>query len=292
MTKKQQHAPEVRAGTAPRDPTISNDLAARLAFAEEAALKDREQALRYEQFVGFFGALPPSYIKQALSGFSAETIASFLRQIPELPGLVTHWTEQYFESLNRPDLVPDLQRLQSLGVRREPVAIAMMVIKFSPSFDNAFAQFGDSRERRQRAQRILVPVADLRDISKLIGDIPPLISDRIPNPSRIASELKFLASIFDWGEFIYDSLGANHLEEVSKFGLASLVYEKTGMFLDRAVGNLIWAALGRHGYDETRHRVWRIDNYERLQQNVPMVTQALTALNAVLSPPDARPEIT
>lgn len=287
MTNKKQSAAETRGTHVPPDLEMSDGLAARLALAEEAALKERQQISLYEFLVALFDTLPPSYIKQALSGFSAETIANFLRQIPEFSDLVTYWSNQYFESSNRPDIESDVERLQSLGVRRESIAIAMMLIKFSPSFDNSFAQFGDARERRQRAQRMLAPVTDLRDLAKLLGDIPPLVSDRIPNPSRIASELKLFASILDWGEFIYDSLGANHLEEVSKFGLASLVYERTGKFLDRAVGNLVWAALGRRrGYDETRHRVWRVNNYKRLQQNVPVLTQLLIALNAVVSQPE------
>jgi hypothetical protein len=109
-----------------------------------------------------------------------------------------------------------------------------------------------------------------------------LISRKIPNPSNIISELKLLSSIFDWGEFIYDSLGANHLLEVSKFGLASLVRETTGKFLDRAVANLIGGALDHPRYDETGHRVWRIDNYRRLEQNMPIVTRFFVALNNVV----------
>jgi hypothetical protein len=95
--------------------------------------------------------------------------------------------------------------------------------------------------------------------------------------------LKLLSAIFELGEFTYESLGVNHLLEVSKFALASLVRETTGRYLDRLVSNLISAALNDYDYDENRHRIWRIDNYERLQQSVPIVTGILVALNTVIA---------
>jgi hypothetical protein len=95
------------------------------------------------------------------------------------------------------------------------------------------AQFGDKRERVQRAKRLLVPLPELSALASMFGDIPALVSQKMPNPSLITSDLKLLSALFELGEFTYDSLGANHLLEVSKFALASLVHETTGQYLDR-----------------------------------------------------------
>lgn len=262
------------------------DQAARARAAEEFVRRDQRLILEHEQLVAFLAALSPSDVNRFLSGISVDAIVSLLRQMPELPILVTPWGENYLESFKTPNTLGDVERLVKLGVRRESLAIAMILIKYSPVLDNSFAQFGDSRERRQRAKRLLVPLPDLLELAKMFGEIPPLASKKFPNPSKIISELKMLSSIFDWGEIIYSCLGANHFLEVSKFGLASLVHETTGKFLDRAVGNLIGAALDHNGYDETAYRVWRVNNYARLRETVPIVTRALLALNSVVSVPE------
>jgi hypothetical protein len=171
----------------PREAEISSDLAARIAFAEEAAREDRDRMLRNEHFVAFLAGFPPAQLGQLFNGFPPEGIANLLKGIPKLPGLTTRWAEQYFEFLNRPDIGQDIERFESLGVRKEPIAIAMIAIKFSPMFDNIFAQFGDKRERVQRAKRLLVPLPELTTLANMFGDLPALLSQKVPNPSLIIS---------------------------------------------------------------------------------------------------------
>jgi hypothetical protein len=288
MTSDKQNTPSIPEGDPEANETERTvKRAARIAAAEEAARKDRKRILGYEKLVGFLSALSPRDIGRFLNAFSNEQLVVFLGQIPELPDFAMHWSVQYLQSLNRGDIVQDILRLESLGVRREPIAVAMKIIKFSPFLDNSFDKLGEKRTRQRRAKRLLAPVPDLRDLAKAFGEPPALISQNLPNPAKISVELKMLSSMLSWGAFLYDSLGANHLLEVSKFGLASLVRETTGKFLDRSVANLVGAALDNHRYDETGHRVWRINNYERLQQNVPIVTRVFIALNAVFSLPKA-----
>lgn len=287
MTSEKQNTPPISEGAEGNQTEQTTKQAVRAAAAEHAARKDRDRRLRYEKLVAFLTALSPRDVGQFLNAFSNQQLVSFLGQVPELPDFLTVWSVQYLQSLNRSDIVQDVLRLESLGVRREPIAMAMKAIKLSPFVDNSFGQLGDKRTRQRRAKRLLAPVSDLRDLAKAFGEPPALISQNIPDPARIISELEILSSMLSWGDFLYDSLGANHLLEVSKFGLASLVRETTGKFLDSTVANLIGAALDHHRYDETGHRVWRIDNYQRLQQNAPVVTRILTALNALVSSPNA-----
>jgi hypothetical protein len=157
MSKKRKDRPEIPDSQEHQETGDPNDQVARFALAEEAALKDRMQGLHYEQLVELVAALSPSDVNQFLTAFSVDSITGFLRLVPNFPFLVAQWSGQLFESMNRPDIMADVERLQSLGVRRETMAMAMMVIKFSPVFDNSFAQLGGTRERRRRAKRMLAP---------------------------------------------------------------------------------------------------------------------------------------
>jgi hypothetical protein len=281
MTIKAQGVSDRTGASAFPNEQIPDDIQESLAFAEEALRKDRTRMSKQAQLVAFSAALSQIDIHRVLKVASTEFLTSFFLRIPDFSGSLTLWSEEYFKSPDQRDIVRDLQRLHSLGVRREPVAVAMQAVKFSSFLDNSFAQFGNKRQRRQQAKRLLTPVQELRDFAKLFGDPPALVYKLIPNPAKIAVELELLCSILNWGVLLYESLGVNHFLEASKFGLASLVREKTGMFLDREVSNLISMALGNYNYDETRHRVWRIDNYERLQRNAPIVTRSLLALNSL-----------
>jgi hypothetical protein len=283
MTANGQDSPRNAGTSAPLDEEIPDDLRVRLALAEDALREDRKRMANYAQMVALFESVSPSDASQLLRGLSVQLIANFLSQIPQFSSSLTLWSEEYFKSSDSCGIAQDVRRLESLGVRREPMAVAMQAIKFSPFLDKSFSALGDKRKRRQRAKRLLGPVQDLRDLAKLFDDPPALVFRHIPDPSKIACELEFLSSSLSWGQFVYDSLGANHLLEVTKFGLASLVHEITGKFLDREVSYLICVALGDDGYDETRHRVWRIANYQRLQRNVPIVTRLLLALNSTVS---------
>jgi hypothetical protein len=283
MTTERQCIPQKGESPGHRNTEISNGLAVRLAAAEEAARQDRKRIAEYELLVKGFASLPPTFVGKLINKLSVEEIIGLLKQVPAFIEPLKHWSEQYFKSAERLDIVQDVQRLEALGVKRESMAIAMTAICFSPFFDKPFAQLGDKRKRRERAKRLLIPLPDLHDLAKEFGQPPALVAQKIPNPSRIIAELKFLSSMLSWGEFIYDSLGANHLLEVSKFALASLVHDATGRFLDREVSYLICVALNDYNYDENRHRVWRINNYDRLQQKVPIVTRILIALNTVVT---------
>lgn len=217
---------------------------------------------------------------------TVEVIYGFLKQMPQCfdPAFET-WSREYLESLERFYISKDVLRLEGLGLSPQALAVAIKAIALSPSFDQSFACFGNKRQRKQKAKQLLTPLPVLPGLAKIFGDIPPLMMGQIPSPSHIASELRILSSMLSWSDLIYNSLGTNSLLEASKFGLAGLVRGKTGNYLDREVSNLTYAALNDPNYDENRHRVWRISNYSRLQQNVPFIQRFLLALNDVVSLP-------
>jgi hypothetical protein len=249
-------------------------------LAEEALHSQRARLLRQAKVAAFLADISPKNVNRILNQFPVEVISKLLSQLPELPDALTEWSADYFESLNEYQISTEITRLNSLGVKPESISVAMRAIRISPFLDKSLARLGNKRQRDRRAKRLLSSVDELRNLAILLGDDSALIWQEIPNPSIIASELELLSSMLGWGHIVYDFLGANHLLEVSKFALSSLVRETTGMFLDREVSNLICAALDTGDYDESRHRVWRADNYKRLQQNVPVVTRILIALNS------------
>jgi hypothetical protein len=255
----------------------------RESLAEDALRKKQLQLSRQAKITSFLAELSPKNVNLFLNQLTGEMIAMFLSQLPELSNTLTEWSTEYFSTLEAYPISADIARLDSLGVRSESISVAMRAINVSPFLDKSLAQLGNKRQRNQRAKRLTSSVDELRSLAVLLGVPSPLSWQEIPNPSIIASELELLSSMLSWGHLIYDFLGANHLLEVSKFALSSLVHEKTGRYLDREVSNLICAALDDCDYDETRHRVWRADNYKRLQQSVPVATRILVALNSAVS---------
>lgn len=278
---KQPGSPKIRPSST--EESSSARLAAKIAAGDAAARRDQERIRIWEKLAEFLDTLPPSAIGSLLNTIPVELVDAFLRRVPELHDGLISWGDDYFNSLKRPDIEAEVRRLEALGVRRETTALGMRFVGCSPVFDNTFAQLGDKRERERQARRLRGPIAELELLSNFFGELRGFGYEDIPNPRKIVAELRLLSSLFSWGEFVYDSLGANHLLEVSKFGLASLVRETTGNFLDREVGKLVNAALKRHDYDydETAYRVWRNTNYVRLTNSMPIVTRVFIALNSL-----------
>jgi hypothetical protein len=257
---------------------------------EQPSAKESAGAERYEMAAAFFASIPPREANKWIEKtFSQEQLVLAMSQgLSDHPdSLLGQWSELFLKSFDSFYIKPDIERLVSLGVRPQTIALAMTGIKLSQQFDGMFGQFGDKRTRQRRAKALLAPLPVLLDLANLIGELPPELpaADEFPRPAKIISDLKFLSSIFGWGDWLYEFLGANSLFEVSRFAFASLVREVTGKFHDREVASLTGAALRAAIYDENRHRVWRITNYKRLHGNFPIATRLLLALNIAVSQP-------
>ncbi len=238
----------------------------------------------------FITSLPPREAgKRVVETFSQEQLVLAMSQglSSDPDSSLSQWSQLFLRSFNSFNIEPDVERLISMGIRPQTIAIAMMGIKLSLQFDGMFGQFGNKRTRQRRARALLAPLPVLQELAEIMGELPPELPGayKFPSPAKTISDLKFLSSSLGWGEWLYEFLGANSLFEVSKFALASLVREVTGKFHDREVSTLTGAALRSADYDENRHRVWRISNYKRLQGNAPIATRILVALNIVVSQP-------
>jgi hypothetical protein len=194
--------------------------------------------------------------------------------------------EKFLQSFKKFNIDRDIERLEKLGVKRSTLTLAMFAIGLSKQFDDAFKEFGDKRTRDRQKRALLAPIPALRDMKKLFGELPDESMPNTPHPAKAISELEMWAAMPSWGEKVYEFFGTSSLYEVSRFALASLVYDTTGKYLDREVSSLTAAALHADDYDETRHRVWRVSNYKRLQATVPIATRLLIAVNKVASPLD------
>jgi hypothetical protein len=281
MTTHKQTSPNSPGTPTPQDPGPK---------PEPPSAKRALKAEGYEMAIAFFTSMPPREANKRVNEiFSLEPLvlamSKGLSNDPD--SSLSRWSQLFLQSFHSFNIKPDVERLVSLGVRPQTIAIAMMGIKLSLQFDKMFGQFGDKRTRRRRARALLAPLPVLEELAKMMGELPPELpgADKFPRPAKIISDLKFLSSSLSWGEWIYEFLGANSFYEVSRFAFASLVREVTGKFHDREVSGLTSAALRSDDYDENRHRVWRIGNYERLQGNAPIATRLLVALNIVVSQP-------
>ena len=240
-----------------------------------------------EKMLGeLFGS--PAKIRGALNTVSMEELISRLSTTisKDQNSPFRVWTRSLLKGWKTFDINSDVERLGTLGARRETLAIGMMLIKVSRQFDGMFDQFGDKRHRRRRAKALLTPVPVLEELGKLFGDVSADLRESryFPDPARAISDLHILSYLYRGGEWLSELLGANSLFEVSRFALASLVHDVTGKFRDREVSKLTGAALFDYDYDENRHRVWRINNYKRLQESIPIATRFLVAFNTVVSP--------
>ena len=205
---------------------------------------------------------------------------SGIRRHPKL----TQWTEHRFGLLGEYHIEQDVDRLNALGVKKETLALAMMLINMSPSFDYFFKEmFGDKRVRLRQARSLETAASVLESMAKLIPDMPEMLPDKIPNLSSAAKAVRSYSAMLTWGEVIYAFMGASSIVEVAKYALAGLVRRTTGKFHDREVSALTGAALQRFEYDETAHRVWRIRAYQRLEKSFPVAPLFFQALNDVLS---------
>jgi len=239
-----------------------------------------------------FAAVSPAEARELLQDLlTQELLVQFLGELlsDEVLTLgLAKWSERYLRSsLESFNIEPDIQRLVGLGIRREVIAIAMIAINRSRHIDAAFGELGEGRERQRRAKMLLEPLPILQQMATMFGNIPDDVPGaNFPNPARIIADLRLLSSMFSWGEWLHDFFGANSFFELSRSALAGLVSEKTGHFLDRVVSNLTGAALQDYEYDETRHRVWRITNRDRLQENTKIAVRLLSAINEVIPQPE------
>lgn len=273
-------------------PTSSQDKTVQKAKAHETRgtspsaqelLKNTPRELMSE----FFTSVPSREAAKWLLDFvPQEQLVSFLAQVFSDPGLrlgLAQWSERYLNPLGS-FIEQEMERLSGLGITRETLALAMKAISFSRQIDAGLGELGDRRARHRRAQTLLKPVPVLQDLATMFGTIPDEVPGaKLPNPAQIITDLKLLSSMWHWGEWLHEFLGGNSFFEVSRFALASLVCEVSEHFLDSEVSCLISAAIDDADYDENRHRVWRINNSERLRENTQMATCLLLALNQVFS---------
>jgi hypothetical protein len=227
------------------------------------------------------GALNTVSLQELISGFSTKISKDHNSPL-------RMWTRSVLKGLESFHISSDVERLATFGTRPETLAIAMMVIRVSRQFDGMFSEFGDKRIRHRRLKALLTPIPVLEELGRMFGDVSPELRESryFPYPARVISDLNNLSYLCRGGEWLSEILGAKCLFEVSRFALASLVHDVTGKFRDREMSKLTGAALLDYDYDENRHRVWRIDNYKRLNESIPIATRLLVAFNTVVSQSD------
>jgi len=244
---------------------------------------------RLEQFLSpdLFKLIDVNEARHCLNNVPVEKVAAFLsEQLGKSPHPeFAQWADYRIKMLEAFNIRQDVARLETLGLRKEVLAIAMMAINLSPGLDNGFQEiFGDKKTRNRYTKALLAPIPVLKlfaaNFDELYKQFP---RPSMPNASKVTSDLNMFASGFLVIEKVYEFLGTRSILEASKFALASLVKTTSARYLDREVSALTGAALQKEDYDETSHRVWRIRNYQRLHETCPFVTTVVIALNQVLS---------
>lgn len=232
------------------------------------------------------GSLPPDIeeMRSRLTEISVFELTEALVSIGlRKGGKFSRWTERRLDLLKEFHIAADIQRLVDLGINKETLGVALMLINMAPAIDYLFKDlFGNKRTRQQNARSLVTAVMVLESMSKLVPGMPDGLN-KIPSLEATINGVKHYALMLTWGEPIYDFIGANSIVELAKYALAGLVKNKTGKFHDREVSALTGAALQKSDYDETAHRVWRIRTYERLDKSFPIAPRLLHAFDDTLS---------
>ncbi|MGE0405856.1 MAG: gamma-glutamylcyclotransferase [Candidatus Korobacteraceae bacterium] len=205
---------------------------------------------------------------------------------------IYQWATSRLDQLKDFHIEQDWKRLEELGVAREVLAAAGMLINIAPIFDFMFKTFfGDKRQRQARSRALLTPIPALKELDQLwasfgVDSESFASATKQLSPRSIISGLEHYSELMVFGENIFEILDANSALEVARYTLAGLAKRVTGSFHDREVSALTGASLQKADYDETAHRVWRIRNYSRLDASgAAYIPTALHALNVVLNSP-------
>jgi hypothetical protein len=196
----------------------------------------------------------------------------------------TQAAEERLQMLEPFQTRPDYQRLEQEGVQKETMMIALTVINIAPEFDRMFRTSLYKRSRQRFVKQLLAPIPVLKKLDGVMGDtIKKFPGTTIGRADLLVSNLQHFANIMSWADDLKELLGSNSFLGLAKYAFAGLVKRVTNKYHDREVSALTGAALLKSDYDETTHRVWRIQNYPRLEATCPIAPNALQSLNSVFS---------
>jgi hypothetical protein len=232
-----------------------------------------------------------------------------------VPHLCQQWTESKRKSLKEPSYQQDFEDLCAAGCRPFCLVLALAVIEVSKATATTRRKlFGSARHRQQIARALSKGADALEEVHERFIDInierftklkldddlrkslsadPDLASGGQPtfdwpkslpaHPATAIRSFRAFAELFGMFDKIAGDTHAHSPDSFSKYLISAYVKRVTAKFHDREVSALINSALGKDGYDETTHRVWRSRNYLQLEKEFSSVVTLLLGIGVVTS---------
>ena len=182
----------------------------------------------------------------------------------------------------------DFKQLCGKGCVPEILAILVAFLRWSPNFDDLWVKLYGNPNDRRRVRRNLEKTA--KAIEGLFSLLISLEDEKTASQAaelgriplgRLASELRFYASILDLFDRIPRETETRSLSDFGKFLLTEYVKQVTRHFRDRNVSALIAETVGPTEYFEAAHKMWRSRNFKRMSTHFQELSELLSAIHAL-----------
>jgi hypothetical protein len=227
------------------------------------------------------------------------------------PQFWDEWAKRKRESLKEWSAEASFDKLCMQGCRAIPLAITIEIIQRSPSFDSKWrGVIGSARQREQQIHSLEKAATVLESLLSSFADtilddyresLDADLFERVrketvapsnlenwpttvlPHPATAIRALREYASILRLFYSFEQEIAVGSALIFSKYLISAYVNKATATFHDPEVSALIGASL-RATYDETAHRMWRMRNYERIDEHLSRFADLLVAIGVVVAP--------
>jgi hypothetical protein len=124
----------------------------------------------------------------------------------------------------------------------------------------------------------------------VIGPITPEIGrelQKLPTIARVSpldliQGVRFYSEIFARTSALKANIKAHSFVELNKYLFSSYVLRATGTFHDEKVSSILAETIGPRTHNEVAQRMWRRDNYSRLNKQLLNLTRFVSSMGAVI----------
>lgn len=193
------------------------------------------------------------------------------------------------QDLRSPGARDEFAELCKAGCLPQGLAFLVLLLKYSPHFENVWTEVVGNQKYRDNATHTLEIAA--QTIEELFGPVmAPGMEPEIERfsragrlaPSHIVSELRLYTRVINLAGLLSKGTETHSLVELSKYVIAGYVRRMTGRFHDRCVSGLLEEIIGPPGYNEVAQRMWRARNYQRLEKHQSWLPKFLVAMSVVV----------
>ncbi len=179
--------------------------------------------------------------------------------------------EQEFRS---PGAREDFASLRAAGCLPEGLALLVLLLRYSPFFEQSWTQMvGESKSRKTAARALENAATTLETLFAGVIEAGDDAENRFTKVGRLPvssliSELRLYGRVINLAQLLSKDSETRSLAELFRYVLTGYVKRMTGRFHDNAVSGLLSEIFGIPGYNEGAQNMWRKRNYKRLELHI------------------------